>query len=79
MPLQIVRASVDKRPFPQIGKRNGLLIFAILEKGSDFVLVVRQTGPGSRIFSQPVLIGGFELLDLVQAGKGGAAHLGREG
>ena len=48
-------------------------------KGSDLVLMVRQTGPGSRIFSQPVLIGGFELLDLVQAGKGGAAHLGREG
>ena len=41
--------------------------------------MVRQTEPGSRIFSQPVLIGGFELLDLVQAGKGGAAHLGREG
>ena len=41
--------------------------------------MVRQTGPASRIFSQPILIGGFELLDLVQAGKGGAAHLGREG
>lgn len=48
-------------------------------KGSDLVLMVRQTGPGSRIFSQPVLIGGFELLDFVQAGQGDVTHLGREG